>query len=137
MPSAAGGAGFSRPGAWLAFGAIKNYTAVLMARLLGELEQILLYALMHLGPGTSGIDVRDLIEDRTGKGPAPGAIYTAFDRLEQRGLVRSTLGEPTAERGGKRRRLYTMTAAGRTALAQSRATLSAMASGLDARFERR
>lgn len=107
-----------------------------MTRPLGELEQTLLYALMHLGRDTSGVAVRDLIEDRTGRAPAPGAIYTAFDRLEQRGLVRSALGDPTPERGGKRRRLYTTTAAGVAALRRSRATLSAMAAGLDARLGR-
>lgn len=106
-----------------------------MSRPLGELEQTLLYGLMHLGSGASGVAIRDLIADRIGRAPAPGAIYTAFDRLEQRGLVKSMLGEPTAERGGKRRRLYTITAAGRTALGRSRATLTAMAAGLDARFE--
>jgi DNA-binding PadR family transcriptional regulator len=108
-----------------------------MDRPLGELEQTLLYALVHLGKGASGVAIRDLIEERTGRPPAPGAIYTAFDRLEQRGLVRSVLGDPTPERGGKRRRLYTLTAAGLGALRRSRATLSAMADGLDARLEQR
>ena len=105
-----------------------------MSRPLGELEQTLLYGLMHLGSGASGVAVRDLIADRIGRPPAPGALYTAFDRLEQRGLVRSALGDPIPERGGKRRRLYTITGAGKAALVRSRATLAAMADGLDSRF---
>jgi DNA-binding PadR family transcriptional regulator len=104
-------------------------------RPLGELEQTLLFALVHLGSGVSGVDIRDLVLDRTGRAPAPGAIYTAFDRLERRGLVLSAMGEPTPQRGGKRRRLYTVTAAGVEALRRSRSAHAAMASGLDPTLE--
>ena len=84
----------------------------------GEFEQILLYAVVHLqdhDDGASGVAIRRLIEERSGRVLSPGAIYTALDRLETRGFVRSKLGEPTPERGGKRKRLYRMSAAGTAA----------------------
>ncbi len=96
----------------------------------GEFEQVLLYAVRHLqndDAGASGPTIRKTIEARTGRAISPGAIYTALDRLEQRGYVRSELGDPTPERGGKRKRLYRMRAAGETALREAEAALEKMA----------
>jgi DNA-binding PadR family transcriptional regulator len=103
---------------------------------LGELEQLLLFALLHLGDDAYGVAIRELIRDRTGRTLAPGAIYTALDRLEQRGLVRSRLGDPTPERGGKRKRYYRAQPAGVAALERTRDAAAAMALGLDPRFQR-
>jgi DNA-binding PadR family transcriptional regulator len=97
---------------------------------LGSFEQLLLLALLRLGDGTYGVPIRDEIEERTGRVISPGAIYTALDRLESRGLVRSRLGEPTPERGGKRKRHYRLTARGSSALADAHASLAQMARGL-------
>ena len=77
-----------------------------MRRRLGEFEQILLLALAGLGADASGVDVREYIDARTARTVSPGAIYTAFQRLEQRGLVASSFGEPSPRRGGKRPKLY-------------------------------
>jgi len=96
----------------------------------GEFEQLLLYAVLHLQDaeaGASGPTIRRTLEGRTGRVVSPGAIYTALDRLERRGFVRSELGEPTPERGGKRKRLYRMRAAGEAALRASEAALEKMA----------
>jgi PadR family transcriptional regulator, regulatory protein PadR len=96
----------------------------------GEFEQLLMYAVLFLqddDEGASGPAIRRTIETRTGRVVSPGAIYTALDRLERRGLVRSELGEPTPERGGKRKRLYRMRAAGEAALRASEASLDKMA----------
>jgi DNA-binding PadR family transcriptional regulator len=96
----------------------------------GEFEQVLLYAVRHLqdeDAGASGPTIRKTIEVRTGRTVSPGAIYTALDRLERRGFVRSELGDPTPERGGKRKRLYRMRAAGEAALREVEATLEKMA----------
>ncbi|MFI5178582.1 MAG: PadR family transcriptional regulator [Vicinamibacterales bacterium] len=96
----------------------------------GELEQILLYAVLHLqdeDPGACGPTIRKIIEARTGRAISPGAIYTALDRLERRGFVRSELGDPTPERGGKRKRVYRMRAAGEAALRAAEAALEKMA----------
>ena len=97
---------------------------------LGEFEQLLLMALAQLGPDASGLDVQDLIEQRTGRAISPGAIYTAMQRLERRGFVSAGFGEPTPTRGGKRRRLYRLRAAGARALAQSQSALAQMGRGL-------
>ena len=91
---------------------------------------LLLLALTQLGPDAAGIDVRELIERRTGRTISPGAIYTAMQRLERRGFVSADFGEPTPQRGGKRRRLYRLRAAGTRALAQSQSVLAEMGRGL-------
>ena len=99
---------------------------------LGEFEQLLLYALLRIGSRdfAAGLDVARTIEQRTGRAISPGAIHTGFSRLESRGLVTSRFGEPTPARGGKRRRLYRITAHGARVLATSHAALGEMARGL-------
>jgi PadR family transcriptional regulator PadR len=96
----------------------------------GAFEQLLLLALLRLGEDTYGVPIRDDIEARTRRPLSPGAIYTALDRLERRGLVRSRLGEATAVRGGKRKRCYRLTAKGSEAIVQAHADLLEMARGL-------
>jgi DNA-binding PadR family transcriptional regulator len=66
---------------------------------------------------------------------SPGAIYTALDRLERRGLVASRLGDPTAQRGGKRKRHYILQPAGVELLRRSHDALARMARGLKPRLE--
>jgi len=97
---------------------------------LGTFEQLLLLALVRLGDDTYGVPIRVEIEGRTGRIVSPGAIYTALDRLERRGLVRSTLGEPSTTRGGKRKRLYRLTATGAAAIADAHGQIAEMARGL-------
>jgi PadR family transcriptional regulator PadR len=99
-------------------------------RHLGELEQVLLYAVMRLGDAADGGAIREVIQERTGRVLSPGAIYTALDRLERRGFVRSQLGDPTPQRGGKRRRRYRLRPAGAAALRAMHAALAGMAQGL-------
>jgi PadR family transcriptional regulator, regulatory protein PadR len=97
----------------------------------GEFEQTLLYAVLHLQDqgdgGACGPTIRKIIQDWTRRSISPGAIYTALARLEERGLVSSELGEPTPERGGKRKRHYRMRAAGTAALRSAEANLARMA----------
>ena len=102
---------------------------------LGTFEQLLLLALVRLGDDTYGVPIREEIEARTGRLVSPGAIYTALDRLETRGLVRSRLGDASAERGGKRKRLYRLTARGAGAIAQAHSTMAQMAQGLKPKLE--
>ena len=97
---------------------------------LGAFEQLLLLALVRLGEDTYGVPIREEIEARTGRVVSPGAVYTALDRLERRGLVRSRLGDPSPERGGKRKRQYRLTARGAAAIGQAQSTLAQMAHGL-------
>ena len=99
-------------------------------RSLREFEQVLLLALAHLGEEAHGGSIRRLIESRTGRLVSPGAIYTACDRLERRGLLSSALGEPTPERGGKRKRYYRLEPEGAELLRRSHQALTRMARGL-------
>ncbi len=62
------------------------------------------------------------------------AVYTTLERLETKGLLRSWIGEPTAQRGGRRRKFYAMRPAGETALRQAYRAFTAMAVGLEARL---
>jgi DNA-binding PadR family transcriptional regulator len=105
-----------------------------MPKPLGDFEQRILFALIRLGEDAYGLTIREAIEARTGRPVSPGALYTALDRLEKRGLVASRLGEPTPQRGGKRKRLYTLQPAGQRALAQAYETLRQMASGIGSRL---
>ncbi len=99
---------------------------------LGEFEQLLLLAVVHLGDNAYGVTIRREIEARTGRDVATGALYTALDRLERKGFVRSAMSEPTAERGGRSRRHFWIKAAGAAALRESRARLDRMWAGLTA-----
>src|SRR5262245_65910728 len=83
-----------------------------MAHTLGDFEQLILIAMLRLGADAYGVSLRQEIESRTGRTVSAGALYTALDRMEKRGLVTSRLGEPTPARGGKRKRLYTLLPAG-------------------------
>lgn len=105
-----------------------------MGSQLGEFEQLLLFALVRLGADVHGVKIRQEIEQRTGRSVAAGAVYTAMDRLEKRGLVSSRLGDPTPERGGRRKKLYSIEPRGAHALNDSYGALQEMASGLGARI---
>jgi PadR family transcriptional regulator PadR len=78
--------------------------------------------------------VQEEIEHVTGREVTPGALYQALDRLEERGLVSSGLGEPTAERGGRRRRTLAVTPDGARELTEALDAVRGMAAGLDARI---
>ena len=108
-----------------------------MRAYLGEFEQLLLMAVIQLDGDAYGGRIRDTIERRTGRTVSPGAIYTALDRLESRGLVTSALGEPEPRRGGKRKRFYRIEPAGSELLRRSHDALSRMARGLTPRLEPR
>ena len=66
---------------------------------------------------------------------ARGALYTALERLEQKGCLRSTMGNPLPERGGRARRYFTVTTAGLRALRQSRRVLLGLWDGVESKLE--
>jgi DNA-binding PadR family transcriptional regulator len=101
---------------------------------IGEFEQLILFALVRLGPDAYGVSIRQEIEARTARTISAGALYTALSRLETRGFVSSRLGEPTPQRGGKRKRHYSLRPAGQDALARAYDSLRLMASGLGVRL---
>jgi len=102
---------------------------------LGEFEQLVLFALARLGDAAYGVSIRRDIETETGRRISSGAVYTTLDRLRARGLIASRWGEPTAERGGRRKRLYRLEPEGRRALARTWDALQRMSSGLAATLE--
>ena len=105
-----------------------------MPHVLGDFEQLILFALIRLGDDAYGVTIRTQIEARTGRAVSPGALYTALDRLAKRGLVVSRLGDPTPQRGGKRKRLYTLQPAGERALARVYESMRLMANGVASRL---
>lgn len=101
-----------------------------MADYLGEFEQLILLALARLGDEAYGVTIRDTLEERAGRRPSFGAVYSTLRRLEQKGLVRSFLGEPEAVRGGKAKKFVVLTPRGRSALRESHAAIVRMAEGV-------
>jgi PadR family transcriptional regulator, regulatory protein PadR len=103
--------------------------------MLGEFEQLVLLAVLREGNEAYGVPVRRAIADRSGRDVSLAAVYKTLTRLEEKGFVTAHVGEPTPERGGRRKRYYTVTVAGRGALRQSVEVLRRMSRGLDLGLE--
>ena len=97
---------------------------------LGDFEQLVLLALVRLGEQAYGVSIHDEIVRRARREVTVAAVYKTLERLEDKGLIVSTLGPPTAERGGRRKKFFRIQPAGRRALAQALASLRRMADGL-------
>ena len=97
---------------------------------LGSLEHIVLLAVMRLGSNAYGMTVRREIESATGRDVSIGAVYATLVRLESKGFIRSYAGEPTAERGGRAKRYFRMTAEGKGALRNTHEVILKMSAGL-------
>lgn len=132
MRAWAAGAGQVDRGCTLAVVRTVAYNVGQMAQTqhLGEFEQIVLLAILRLADGAYGVSIRQEIRDRTGRNTVPGALYTTLDRLEQKGLVASRLGEPTPERGGRAKRYYDVTAAGLMAVERAQRSYQSLLQGL-------
>ena len=102
---------------------------------LGDFEQLILMGVLRLGDEAYGAAIRQEIHARSGRDVSINAVYTTLERLETKGLVRSWVGEPTPQRGGRRRKYYALLPAGDTALRRAYRALTAMASGLETRLE--
>jgi PadR family transcriptional regulator len=98
---------------------------------LGEFEQIVLLSVLRLNDRAYGVTVRQDIALRIDRDVSVGAIYTTLDRLEVKGYVRSRLGEPTTERGGRAKRFFRVTAKGIRAVNATREALQSMSVGLE------
>lgn len=103
--------------------------------ILGEFEQLVLLALVRLGPEAYGATVRREIETRAGRELSISAVYTTLERLEQKGLVRSRVGEPTPQRGGRRRKHFELLPAGAQALKVAYEAFAGMTAGLEHRLK--
>ncbi len=100
-----------------------------MIGFLGEFEQLILLAILRCGDEAYGAALQRELE-RVRRGVHLGAVYTTLLRLEEKGLVASRVGEPTAERGGRRRKYYRLLPAGHRHLEHSLAALRTMTAGL-------
>jgi PadR family transcriptional regulator PadR len=106
-----------------------------MPSVLGDFEQLVLLALVRLGPDAYGATIRREIEDRTGRELAISAVYTTLQRLEQKGLVRSRVGEPLPERGGRRRKHFELLPLGARALKAAYDAFMGMTAGVERRLK--
>ena len=79
---------------------------------LGEFEYLMLTAVARLGEGGYGVTIRLEIEDATGRPCSLGALYTTIERLESKGLVKTSMGDPTPQRGGRPKRMVRITPKG-------------------------
>jgi DNA-binding PadR family transcriptional regulator len=102
---------------------------------LGEFEYAVLLSILHLEDDAYAVPIRELIEERTGRPVARGALYTGLDRLEAKGCLRSRMGDGSDERGGKPRRYYTVTAAGLKAIRATHEAMSNLTRGLESLLE--
>jgi PadR family transcriptional regulator PadR len=98
---------------------------------LGEFEHIVILALLRLADRAYGVTLRQEIDLRIGRDVSIGAIYATLDRLEAKGYVKSHLGDPTPERGGRSKRFFHVTAKGITAVNRTHRALHRLSEGLN------
>lgn len=105
------------------------------APILGEFEQVVLLTLLRLGNGAWGAAIRRDIQERTPRELPVSVVYVTLQRLEKKGMVRSYIGNPTAERGGRRRRHYLIDTPGEQALGRSFRAFRTLSAGLEQQLE--
>jgi PadR family transcriptional regulator PadR len=91
---------------------------------LGEFELMLLLAIVHLGDEAYGVPISRKLEAQRGRDVSVGSVYAALERLETKGLVVSSLGDPTPERGGKAKRYFRITKEGLRQVHETRIVLT-------------
>src|SRR5262245_2340275 len=96
----------------------------------GQLELLVLLALMRLDDRAYGVAIAAAIEEASGREIVLGSIYVTLQTLEEKGLVSSTLGEPTAARGGRAKRYFRITANGIREVRDIRQTLTRLWRGM-------
>lgn len=98
---------------------------------LGEFEQVVLLAILRLGDNAYGVTIGAEITVCTGREPAPGALYTTLDRLEDKGLVSSRLGDPTPQRGGRAKRYFALNSKGLAAVTRAQQSYRRLLEGCE------
>src|SRR3954471_10380044 len=98
---------------------------------LGDFEQLVLFGVRRLADGAYGAAIRQEIHARSRRDVSINAVYTTLDRLESKGLLKSWIGEPTAQRGGRRRKFYGLRPPGMAALRDSYRAFTEMTNGLE------
>jgi PadR family transcriptional regulator PadR len=102
---------------------------------LGDFEQLVLLGVLRLEDAAYGAAIRQEIHGRSGRDVSINAVYTTLDRLESKGLLESWVGDPTPQRGGRRRKFYSLRPTGVAALRQAYHAFTAMADGLHGQLE--
>jgi DNA-binding PadR family transcriptional regulator len=97
---------------------------------LGQLELMVLLAVIRPSKDAYGVQICNEIAAKSGRDVALASVYAALERLEEKGLVSSALGSPTAERGGRARTYFKVTPAGLKQAREAHATLLKLADGL-------
>jgi PadR family transcriptional regulator PadR len=105
------------------------------ASVLGDFEQLVLFGVLRLEDEAYGAAIRQEIHARSGRDVSINAVYTTLDRLENKGLLRSWVGDPTPQRGGRRRKFYAARPAGVAAARQAYQAFTSMTVGLERRLE--
>jgi PadR family transcriptional regulator, regulatory protein PadR len=103
---------------------------------IGEFEQMILLAVLQRKEDAYGATIYDELSRHTRRAVARGAVYMTLDRLEKKGLLESTLSDPTPERGGRAKRVYSLTRPAVQALKASRRTLLSLWTGLEPLLEK-
>jgi DNA-binding PadR family transcriptional regulator len=97
---------------------------------LGHFELLVLLALLRHEDQAYGVPIAKAIEDSTGKPVILASVYNTLERLEEKGMVRSSLGEPTAERGGRAKRYFSITTPGLREVRAAKRALTLLWRGL-------
>lgn len=105
------------------------------APVIGEFEQLALLALVRLGNGAYGATIRREIQDRTRRDVAIGTVYMTLARLEAKQMICSYVGNPSRQRGGRRRKHYLLDTEGQRALGRAYRTFRAMTTGIETELE--
>ena len=88
---------------------------------IGEFEELVLLTIASLGEEAYGVSIKEDIEKRADRSISIGALHSTITRLEEKGLITSWLGEPTEERGGRRKRFFELTYSGKESLHEIKA----------------
>lgn len=100
----------------------------------GEFELQILLAILRLCDGAYGVTIREELERQTSRALSLGAVYKTLGRLENKGWLKAEVAPPTKERGGRRKKMYTLTSAGEEATRRALADLRKLTQGLEAEF---
>jgi len=103
---------------------------------LGEFEQLILLALFRLSDNAYGATIHHEVQKRTRRPISISAVYTTLDRLAEKGMVDSRIGEPTPRRGGRRKKFFSLRPEGAQALSQSYRVFREMTRGLERQLEK-
>lgn len=110
-------------------------TTIAMASPLGSFEELVLLSACGLGEEAYAVSIHERIVDKGGRDASMGAVYTALDRLEQKGYLKSRLGAVTPTQGGRRKRYYDVTGSGLKALSTVRSVRQSLRDLIDARVQ--